>query len=44
MSLVKNPKFDIKRHYRTAIELSLISVLLLLILAFKYSPNAKPVE
>lgn len=39
MALKKNPKVDLKRKYKRVFELSLISSLVLCIVAFKYFPS-----
>lgn len=39
MALKKNPKFDLKLHYKKIFEVSLILSLALLILAFKFFPQ-----
>ena len=39
MALPKNPKFDIKLHYKRTLEISIIIALFVLIAAFKYFPD-----
>lgn len=44
MALKKNPKVDLKLHYRRVFELSLIAALVLSIVAFKYYPSTEKEE
>lgn len=44
MALKKNPKFDLKLHYKKIFEVSLIVSLALLILAFKFFPKLEKEE
>lgn len=44
MALKKNPKFDLKLHYKKIFEMSLILALALLILAFKFFPKFEKEE
>ncbi len=41
MALIKSPKADLRAQYKSALELSLIVSLTVLILSFKYFPNVK---
>jgi len=44
VALKKNPKFDLKLHYKKIFEMSLILALALLILAFKFFPKFEKEE
>ena len=39
MALKKNPRFDLKLHYRRTLEIGMVSSLCFLLLAFKYFPE-----
>jgi protein TonB len=41
MALIKSPKADLRAQYKSALEISLIISLTVLILSFKYFPNIK---
>ena len=44
MALKKNPKFDLKLHYKRIFEISLITSLAVLIIAFKFFPKIQAQE